>query len=139
MEQLIGVLKRKQDKINEIWELVRSIAFGDTEEDIEAYIKLIDQREILVNETKIIEAELKELLGQTPDPALDTEARRMIRETDETIRKIAALEEQNQPCVAQMMESVKKNIKEIKNGKAMSQYYQNIDTNSEGQYYDRKK
>jgi len=146
-KNLIYLLERKRDKIKEVFDLTHTTVLGDTADGIGIYVELIEKRDVLIEEAKGIELELKETLcslfpaqkEENPIDALHMDAKRIVEETDDIIRQIVALEEQNQPRVECMMNSIKKNLKQVKDNKAASNYYQNMGVEYKGQFLDKKK
>jgi len=139
INEYLRLLERKRDIIKEIYELTRSARLGDTVDGVDAYVAFIDQREILINELKTAESELTGLSATKPADARDMDAKRLIAETDEFIKQIAVLEKQNKPKIGHMMNSIKQNLKEINDSKAVTNRYLNTDAGSGGQYFDEKK
>jgi hypothetical protein len=137
---LVSVLERKRDKIREILDLTSSAQVGDTVDAMESYVEFIDQREILVNEAKEIEAELNEAMGGNLSPdGLNRDEKRVAVEIDELINQIVAHEEGNRHKVELMMESIKEDMKKTKEGLAAKNYYHNTEMGSKGQYFDEIK
>jgi len=124
-------LQKKSELLNRVLALTEAAVFTGGEDDADVFISLIEARGELFDQIKILDDEI-------PDAALNTEAEAVLADIKKTAGRIYAVDKRHEAETARMMAGLKKSLKEIKDGRNVSQKYTDFIAVSDGMYFDKK-
>ena len=127
----LELLKKKNELLARVLEITEAAVFTGGEDDPEVFIGLIEMRGEIFNQIKILDDEIS-------DAALNTEAEAILADIKKTAGKIYAVDKRREAETARMMAGLKKSLKEIKDGRNVSQKYTDFIAVSDGMYFDKK-
>jgi len=123
-------LLKKKSLFIQIYDITKATVFTGGEEDALTYAALIENRERLFNEIKSLDKKI-------PETPRGTDAERALSDIRNTVRGIVELDKKNEADVTRILNSLKKSLREIKEGKNASNKYSEYLTN-DGVYFDKK-
>jgi len=125
------LLQKKNDLLSRVLKLTEAAVFTGGEEDAQTFIDLIEARGELFEQIKTLDDKIS-------DAALSTEAGAVLADIKKTAGLIYAIDKKNEAETARMMASLKKSLKEIKDGRNLSLKYTDFIAVSDGMYFDKK-
>ena len=128
----LDILRKKSELLKQVHCLTKNTAFTGDGEDAARYAGLMETREKLFGQIKILDDKLSGM-------ELCKEAERIMSDIKRTTGDILTLDKKNEEVVSGIMNGLKKSIKGIKDGKSMSVKYNDfIPLTNEGAVFDEK-
>ena len=127
----VELLRKKKELLTRVLAMTEAAVFTGDEDDAQVYIDLTDARGELFSQIKILDDKIS-------DTASCTEAEALSDDVKAIARRIYALDEKNAAAAARIMDGFKKSLRDIKDGKNVSQKYTGFLPVSDGMYFDQK-
>lgn len=141
-EDLIEVLLKKRDLVENIYIMTQSTKFYGGEEDSQKYINLIEKRQKNIEEIILINNKLKEepyvKLLKNPTKELEDNIYSINHAIKTVSEKILELDKNNVKFVENIMSNLKKELKGINDAKNMNSLYHKDNYQYGGNYFDKK-
>jgi len=125
------LLHKKWELLLAVYDITKKTVFKGDEEDAARYVGLMDSREKLFDQIKMLDEKIQ---GTAPC----REAERISDEINKTAGEILALDKANEAEASRIIGTLKKSLKDIKAGKSVSKTYTDFISTSEGMYFDTK-
>lgn len=124
----IELLTQKRDFVTNIFETTKAIGFTGSEEDIEIYINLIEKRQSMFEKISDIDKILSgsphmEIISD-PDPETLKQIEKITESIKEQSNKIIELDKKNQVLIDKSKATLTGQIKNVKQGKSLTNIYQ---------------
>ena len=127
----LGPLRQKKALLSRICDLTEAAVFTDGEDDAPAFIELMENRERLFAQIKILDEKIS---GIEPG----TEAEGIMSDIIKTTGDIIALDKKNEAAASRIMTGLKKSLKGINEGKSVNAKYNEFIASNDGMYFDKK-
>ena len=127
----IAPLLKKKELLTKVYEMTKAVKFTGGEDDADAYTNLMERRELLFNEIKILDDEISGI-------DQSTDAYGIMDDIKKTAEGIVALDRENEAAASKIIDGLKKSLKGINEGKHASIKYTDFIPTSDGMYFDQK-
>ena len=111
--------------------MTNEAVFTGDENEAQAYVDLMEKREIYFTQIKILDEEIS-------DEVRGTEALGVLDDIKRLTGKIVALDRANAAAASRIMDGLKKSLKGINENRNVSKKYNDFITASDGMYFDQK-
>jgi len=127
----LGPLRKKLELLSRVYEMTNEAVFTGDENEAQAYVDLMEKREIYFTQIKILDEEIS-------DEVRGTEALGVLDDIKRLTGKIVALDRANAAAASRIMDGLKKSLKGINENRNVSKKYNDFITASDGMYFDQK-
>jgi len=124
-------LQKKKELLSQIRDMTRAAAFTGAEEDARIFADLMENREKLFGQIKILDDKIT-------DGKPCKEAERLLSDIRTIAGDIIALDKINGDVSSRILADIKKSLKGIKDSRSVSKGYANYIQTSDGMYFDTK-
>ncbi len=126
LKRLIKLYRLKADKLKEILEITKSRVFTGEEEDAERFENFYEKRNEIFEQISRIDSNISEF--NINDDMINSLLYKEVEKIKATIKTYAAeiieIDKKNKVIMTELMEHIKKNMKNIKNQKMVRRTYQ---------------
>ena len=126
LKRLIKLYRLKADKLKEILEITKSRVFTGEEEDAERFESFYEKRNEIFEQISRIDSNISEF--NINDDMINSLLYKEVEKIKATIKTYAAeiieIDKKNKVIMTELMEHIKKNMKNIKNQKMVRRTYQ---------------
>ena len=127
----VDILQKKKDILSRIYHITKETPIAGEEEDAQRYIDLMQSREELFDQIKVLDEKI-------PGGKPCKEAEGLLADIKKTAADIYALDKANEAAVSKIIANLKKSLKNIKDGKIMAKNYAENIAVSDGMFFDKK-
>lgn len=142
IRDITEMLLNKRDLVSDILNLTETTEFFGDQDDPDKYISLMDKRQVIIDQIILIDSELEKepnaILLKNPTKELENNLYSINHAIKEFANKIIALDKANNKYSDKIIDSLKKELKSIKDTKNLTSVYIN-EGNQGGTYFDTKK
>jgi len=128
---LIELLQKKKELLSQVYTITKDAVFSGNEDDALTFADLMDNREKLFGQIKILDDKM-------PDDTPCKDAERLLSDIRNISGDIIALDNNNGEVSSRILADIKKSLKGINDGKNVSKGYANFVQTSDGMYFDKK-
>jgi hypothetical protein len=124
-------LQKKRELFSLIYDITNKTVFSGDENDADIYVGLMEERQELFNQIKILDEGKSEGMPSK-------EAERILTDIKVTINKIVSLDKAIETKSERIMNELKKSLKDVNQGMSASKSYIDHISTSDGMYFDQK-